>query len=83
MKSRRIFHVEFRWRIDGKSTKMCPLGEDINKVEIAVKKNKILDETARKYKICKRVYKSLHKSVADNFFEYLSTLPYYEINKIS
>ena len=26
MKSRRTFHVEFRHRIDGESTKMCPFG---------------------------------------------------------
>ena len=26
MKPRRTFHVEFRRRIDGESTKMCPLG---------------------------------------------------------
>ena len=27
MKSRLTFHVEFRRRIDGESTKMCPLGK--------------------------------------------------------
>ena len=31
MKSRRIFHVEVRCRINGESTKMCPLGFDKSK----------------------------------------------------
>ena len=29
------------------------------------------------------MYKSLYNFVADNLFEYLSTLPYYEINEIN
>ena len=47
----------------------------MNKDEIEEEENKILNKITRNYKICIRVY----KSVADNFFEYLLILPYYEI----
>ena len=30
MISRRTFHLEFRCRIDGESTKMCPLGQNFD-----------------------------------------------------
>ena len=63
--------------------KVIAITEDMNKVKIEEKKNKILNEITRNYKICRRVYKSLYNSVADNFFEYLSTLLYYEISKLN
>lgn len=63
--------------------KVIAITEDMNKVKIEEKENKILNEITRNYKICRRVYKSLYNSVADNFFEYLSTLLYYEISKLN
>ena len=38
MKSRWTFHVEFRRRIDGESTKMCALGNDFYILSIFAKK---------------------------------------------
>ena len=49
MKSRRIFHVEFRRRIDGKSTKMCPLGCKLSTSESEANKF-----TIKQIKICRK-----------------------------
>lgn len=63
--------------------KVNAVSENLNKTEIHENKNKIIKDIIKNYNICRRFYKTLFNSVTNNFFEYVSTENYLEVNEIN
>lgn len=63
--------------------KVNAVSENLNKTEIHENKNKIIKDIIKNYNICRRFYKILFNSVTNNFFEYVSTESYLEVNEIN
>ena len=63
--------------------KVNAVSENLNKTEIDEIQNKIIKDIIKNYNICRRFYKTLFNSVTNNFFEYVSTESYLEVNEIN